>query len=89
MSYYAEYQLIHQKAVLQAHSNHSHLMSLSLCDCIISQDDTEQLICALLCTSTICKTYLVQTDVHAILMKTVAMMSEAAESGAGVSQAPQ
>lgn len=32
---------------------------------------------------------MVQTDVHAILMKPVNLLSEAAECGAGVSQASQ
>ena len=36
-----------------------------------------------------CKRYMVQTVKHAILLKTADMMSVVADSGAGVSQAPQ
>lgn len=80
---------MYQKADLQAHVNHSRMMSLRFYDCISVQDDAELAICPVLCTITTCKGHVVQTDVHAILMKTVNLLSEAAECGAGVSQASQ
>lgn len=43
--------IIHRKAVLK-HVNHSRVMSRWFYDCIISQNDTEQAISAILCTST-------------------------------------